>query len=192
MFKKRVRALAFTLALTIFTALCPVQGLSLFAFAESSGVKSAQTDQESIGAVLDYSSLLQEAYIVNPQWTNLTSNTSLSFEFRGNTYNETYNPQRHFSSFSAAYSYFESLYTESDGSINSQMAKEVPVFILAPGTYTETRLTVRYNAVILGANAGISPNADIDLSTANPKTGWNKNTLRGSETVISNGFSRHR
>lgn len=190
MFKKRVRALAFTLALTIFTALCPVQGLSLFAFAESSGVKSAQTDQESIGAVLDYSSLLQEAYIVNPQWTNLTSNTSLSFEFRGNTYNETYNPQRHFSSFSAAYSYFESLYTESDGSINSQMAKEVPVFILAPGTYTETRLTVRYNAVILGANAGISPNADIDLSTANPKTGWNKNTLRGSETVISNGFSR--
>lgn len=184
MFKKRVRALALVLALTIFTALCPIQGLSLFSYAESSDVK------ESVGAVLDYTSLLQNAYIVNPQWTDLAENTSLSFEFRGNTYNETYNPQRHFSSFSAAYSYFESLYTESDGSINSQMAEKVPVFILAPGTHTEARLTVRYNAVILGANAGISPNADLDLSSANPKAGWGRNTQRGSETVISNGFSR--
>lgn len=82
--------------------------------------------KESVGAVLDYTSLLQNAYIVNPQWTDLAENTSLSFEFRGNTYNETYNPQRHFSSFSAAYSYFESLYTESDGSLNSQVAEKVP------------------------------------------------------------------
>lgn len=182
MYKKFIRVLAASLIFAVFISLCPVTGVVL--------AQSAQPEPIQTGHSLNYAELRKTAYIINPQWTGDLSGQTVSYEFRGNTYNESYDPARHFSGFAAAYSYFESLYTNANGSLKSGISSAVPVFILAPGNYGGARMEVRYNAIILGANAGISPNADIDLKTADPRAGWAANSGRGSETVITSGFTR--
>ncbi len=185
MLKKIYRLISFILIVAMFAMICPVDFISVHALSENAVVPT-----ESVGHQLNYSQLQASAYIVNPQWTNLSQGQNLSYVFRGTTYNETYDPSRHFSSFDSAYSYFESLYTLENGNLKSGISEQTPVFILAPGTYSQPRMTVRYNAIILGANAGISPNASLDLDTANPKSGWAENTSRTNPTTVANGFSR--
>lgn len=87
------------------------------------------------------------AYIIDPDWANPTD--TVSFVFRGKTYTQPYDASRHFASFAAAYAHHEAN--------RDHIIHNIPIFIFTAGTYTEP-ITVRYNAILLGTNAGITPN----------------------------------
>ncbi|MBR5011330.1 MAG: hypothetical protein IKY12_02110, partial [Clostridia bacterium] len=132
---------------------------------------------------LDYSSLLYSAYIINGSWTasDLANGKYLTFSYRGEKITEKYNSARHFSNFDAAYNYYLSQ--------NPDILTDLPVFIFAPGTYNSL-ITVRYSAIILGANAGINPNAQHDWSLDGVENGVAMNSERTEETVFTKGITR--
>ena len=183
MSEKMSRVIAFTVVLLMLVSFLPAGIIPT-----SSAIEiERQTD---IGKSLDYTALHRQAYIVNPEWSNAAAGDPVSYIFRGTEYADIYDPSRHFSSFAAAYAYFESLYTDESGSISPDMAKTTPVFILSAGKYTESNFTVRYSAVILGSNAGVSPNSNVNLDTLNPTGGWKENYIRNNETSLNSGFLR--
>ena len=134
-------------------------------------------------AVCDYDALFSRAYLINGSWGNdkLQQGSSVTIRFRGRDITEAYDPARHFADFDTAYSYY--LSTEPD------IFTDVPVFVFAPGTYSKL-ITVRYSAVILGANAGIDPNADVAWTVDGMADGASANTARGDETVFTKGLTR--
>ena len=92
------------------------------------------------------SDIYESTFVVNPQWQTdsaVKGETDMQFEFSGVTVTEKYDPARHFASYGAAASAFESRYTQ-DGSLSKEIASAVPSFILAAGTYSGN-ITVRYS-----------------------------------------------
>ena len=115
-----------------------------------------------------------------------TSAETVSYFFGGVTVTEDYSASRHFSSYAAALAYWETKYT------GTALVTNVPNFILTAGTYTET-ITVRYNANIYGAQAGITPNdPSYNPRTALPTADWGENPARLSEneTVLTGKIFR--
>ena len=127
-----------------------------------------------------------DTMIVFPGKT-FTAGEKLTFSFSGVTVEETYNAARHFSSYANALVAWETKYT------GTQLVTKVPNFVLTAGTYNEI-ITVRYNANIYGAQAGITPNdPDFDVKKALPTTDWAANTARPGnvgETVLAGGILR--
>ncbi len=143
---------------------------------------ASKIDAENI----DYDAVRTDAYIINGAWTeaDLVADAEVSYYYRGQTYKETYDAARHFSSFDAAY--------EAYIATNPDIIKDVPVFIFAPGTYSE-KIQVRFSGLILGANAGINPNASVDNWTLDGmKDGWAANEAwdASNETVFTGGVAR--
>lgn len=165
-----------SLVLSVLMILSMVSVFCLPAMAE------AKIDAENI----DYDAVRTTAYIINGAWTeaDLVADAEVSYYYRGETYKETYDAARHFSSFDAAY--------EAYIATNPDIINDVPVFIFAPGTYTE-KIQVRFSGIILGANAGINPNAAVDSWTLEGmKDGWAANEAwdTANETVFSGGVAR--
>ena len=50
----------------------------------------------------EYQKLLNSAKVVNAQWANASQGDQISYEFRGNTVNERFNPTRHFESYATS------------------------------------------------------------------------------------------
>lgn len=169
---------------TVLTVLMILSMVSVFVLPASAETESAVSDAFN----LDYQALYngENTYLINGEWNGqLTEDATLTFTFQGRTYTETYNAKRHFAKFTDAY---KAAYDEAfrEGKITADNFFDyVPCFIFAKGTYTEN-LGIHTSAIVLGANAGISPNAEqgwtIDEIKANG--GLNKNAKRGEETVL--------
>ena len=101
------------------------------------------TRQLSSGVIVDYDAVLDTAYIIGAT----KNNGRISFFYRGKTVELNYDSARHFDTFEAAYNAYLAT--------NPQVITDTPVFIFAPGNYSG--ITVKYRAIILGANAGIKP-----------------------------------
>ena len=114
-----------------------------------------------------------------------TTSGNVTYTFGGVSVTESYDASRHFPSFSDAYAAWESRFDD------SLVVVTVPNFILTAGTYDET-ITVRYNANIYGAPAGIAPNdASYDIDTALPASEWALvRTDDSAETIIAGGIVR--
>ena len=114
-----------------------------------------------------------------------TANENVTYTFGGVSITESYDASRHFVSFSDALANWEARFDD------SSVVTTVPNFILTAGTYDET-ITVRYNANIYGAQAGIAPNdASYDIDTALPADEWKlTRTDDAAETVIAGGILR--
>ncbi len=127
---------------------------------------------------LDYNTILENAYIVG-----VTANAGkVSFPFNNQTVVEDYDATRHFETWDAAAAAYYGDGTTVD-------VNDVPVFYLAPGTYTNP-IVVRFNAVILGANAGKSPNADTSTWTMDDAKAGAASTWTDDGTVIKGGIYR--
>ena len=146
-----------------------------FAFAADSNNFNIQS--------LDYEALFDKAYIINGSWEDaeLKEGSTLSFYFRGKEMTEQYDSKRHYNNFNEAYSYYISK--------NPDILSDLPVFIFAPGTY-DYKITVRYSAIILGANAGINPNSDIEWTLGAMADGVPENPNREQETIFTAGLTR--
>lgn len=130
-------------------------------------------------ATYSYATLSKNAYVVNTNWTDadLVEGASLNYVFRNAKKTVTYDKTKHFNTFAKAYAAFKA-----SASNISTLVKTSPVFILN-GTFTED-ITVSANVMLLGNNAGISPNAELDTKTAaDPMTDWAEGQ-RFEETVI--------
>ena len=157
------------------TALFTVIVMLLSLFSVTALPVSAQApapDDFDPGVTLDYDTMRDKAYIVNSEWTELSG--KLSYSFRSKTYTETYSALRHFNDFNTAYAAYL-----------SSGSTDTPVFILN-GTFAG-EMKISSSVVILGANAGISPNAPLDLETADPTAGWQA-AERNTETGIAGTF----
>ncbi|MBQ8606133.1 MAG: CotH kinase family protein [Clostridia bacterium] len=131
---------------------------------------------------LDYDALFEDAYIINGSWSDsdMKLGSFLTFSFRGEEITEVYSKSRHFNRFDTAYSYYLSQ--------SPDILEDLPVFIFAPGTYP--LVTVRYSAIILGANAGINPNSNAELTLDGIKNGVPANSARTKETIFAGGLTR--
>lgn len=118
---------------------------------------------------LDYDALFDDALVVNTGWSSLSG--KLSFVYQGKSYSETYNKSRHFKDFNTA--------------VNNWSGEGTPV-IIVNGTLLGD-LNISGDVIVLGANAGKSPNTVIDLATVNPTKGWPAATLN-NQTYISGTF----
>ncbi len=139
---------------------------------------------------LDYDALFKnkDTFLINGAWSNLSSRKAgdtLSFTFRGENKSVAYNPKKHFASYKDAYeTIWAGLSAENYFTYN-------PVIIFAPGTYSDN-IAIHAPAIILGANAGISPNAEVaeedwNISWLMENGGdWAANPARKSETVFTN------
>ena len=132
---------------------------------------------------LDYDALFEEAYVINGVWeaTDLQGGKDVSFYFRGKYITEHYSSARHFADFDTAYNFYLSQ--------NPDILEDLPVFIFAPGTY-DSMITTRFGAIILGANAGIDPNADTEWTLEAMQDGVEVNAARTNETVFTAGLTR--
>ena len=93
----------------------------------------------------EYSTLLNEALVVNPAWEGYGLGDAVSFTFRGKTYTENFDTTAHFATFSDAWAQAK------------KMGKTNPVILLCAGDYTET-IAVDSGVTLLGPNAGVDPN----------------------------------
>lgn len=161
--------------------LCAVMMISVCSNFSLGAAYEAQSEAKPVA--FDYDALLEEAYIINGSWdeADLQSGNTLSFVFRGEQRTEAYDQGRHFADFDTAYQ----AYLSDDPDI----LLDLPVFIFAPGVY-DSLITVRYSAMILGANAGINPNGEQDWTVQAMAEGVPANEERGEETVFSAGLTR--
>ena len=166
------KAVAFLTVAVMIISMLPVISLPAF----------AKTQNEFDGKMeLDYDALFENAYIV---WSSgSTTAKNWTFTFRGEQKTVAYDAARCFKSFSTAYTAF----TKKGA---TAVVTETPVFVLIGNVTTTT--TIYGNIIVLGANAGVSPNAAIDIQNVqatNPTSTWAAAT-RGTETVI-NGYFKH-
>ncbi len=117
-----------------------------------------------------YDEIVLDSVIVNSAWTNVKEGDTVSYVFRGKTITEPYDSSIHFSSFDAAWDYFE------ENNINSR------VVILAPGVYTGT-FDIKGSVTILGSHAGMNPNVQSD----NVDEPWQLSDERGTDESIIRG-----
>lgn len=174
MYKTKTRLIAFIMTFVLTLLVVPA-GSFVFALDNDFEAKVS----------LDYDALFGKAYVINPNWSNLSG--TLSFEFCGNSYTEQYEKSRHFNTFDAAMTQFKADATD--------VTNEVPVFIFAPATYN-TAVNVPYNAIILGNNAGMDPNvktvtAQNVASVDDMKNGWSA-ASRKSATIFTAGINSAR
>ncbi len=128
------------------------------------------------------SAVYANTMVVNKNWTDsqLSTGTQLSYWFRGETYTETYDANRHFNSFAKAQTAFHSKLS------GTALATTVPNYILL-GEFKEV-IDIKYSANLYGANAGISPNdPNFNPATAAPDATWGTNSAwsTANETVIA-------
>ena len=116
-----------------------------------------------------YDELVLDSVVINPLWTDVKEGDTVSYVFRGKTITEPFDSSTHFTTFDAAWEYFE------QNNINSR------VVILAPGVYT-TPFNIKGSVTILGAHAGVNPNIASDKEgeawQANPERGTNESIIR--------------
>lgn len=120
----------------------------------------------------EYSTILAEAYVVNPSWEGKADGDAISFDFQGKEVTMAghvkFNQKYHFSNVDDAYTQ-----AQKDG-------VKSPVILLTAGTYTET-INIKGAVRLLGANAGIDPNVKSNAE----KVAWsNKRSDLSKETVI--------
>ena len=168
------KVLAFVTVLVMIVSLLPVITVPAFA-----SIKTPAADM-----VLDYDALFEDAYIVWPSGAT-TVGSSWTFNFRGATKTVPYSADRCFKSFSAAVSAFNKKGAEA-------VVTETPVFVIVTHKTATTKIslasTLYGNAIILGANAGISPNATIDVANqqkTDPTAKWEASSSRGTETLVT-------
>lgn len=172
MYKIKTRLTALLTVLVLTLVLIPVGSFGNFALA-------LDDDDFEAKVTLDYDALFESAYVINSGWSTLSG--TLSFVFRGTTYNETYNAARHFKTFNDALSAFTAAHP-------NDATTATPVFIFAPGTYSG--ISVPYNAIILGNNAGMDPNvksvtAQNVQSVSAMSSGWAAATRKTATTFTS-------
>ena len=173
--------------------LCVLMVLSMmssFTLALDGAVQTSVTGTAVDPANLDYDALRQgdDTFIINGAWTDedLIDGSELSYYFKGNTYTETYDASRHFNTWANAYAVYSAKLDETN------IGSYVPTFIFAPGTYDET-IVIRGNGIILGANAGVSPNdASVEWDYKNMAQGWAANSAwdTANQTVLKGGIFR--
>ncbi len=165
------KTLAFLTLVVMLISSIPAFSLTAFAKAEEFDGKIE----------LDYDALFdsENTYIVWPSGS--TSATNWTFAFRGKTVSVKYSSTKCFTSFEQAYSRFTKK--------GANIVNLTPVFVLIGNVSVST--TMYSNAIILGANAGISPNAQMDMAQKqanDPEGYWEKGT-RYTETVVSGTFT---
>ncbi len=121
----------------------------------------------------NYSTILAEAYVVNPSWKNKVNGDPISFTFRGEAVtmagHTKFDKTAHFSNFDDAYAQ-----AQKDGVKN-------PAILLTAGVYTKT-INIIGAVRLYGVNAGIDPN----VKSAAENIAWaNKRSELSKETVIS-------
>jgi len=151
-----------SMVLTVLMLLSMVTVFTLPASAESSDAAPG----------LDYDALFknEETFLINPEWADvsgLKAGDTVFFWFRGEERTVKYNPEKHFASYTAAYNAIWSKLT-----IENYFTYK-PVIIFAPGEYDEA-IPVHAPATILGAQAGVSPNATIAPEN------WNNESTQGT------------
>lgn len=102
-------------------------------------------------------------YVIDEDWAYDEENfpETVKFTFRDVEVEETYNPNRHFSSLGDAFKY------------NEKNAIANPIYILTEGIYT-TGMAARKSATILGPKAGMDPN----VRDADPTKEWQLSAKR--------------
>lgn len=179
------RALSMLLSVLMLVSMVSVFCFPTYASTENSTVTSItdEIDMTSSAVIdeanLDYEALRKDenaednfrTFIINSAWSSsLSEGSQLSYYFRGQTYTENYDADRHFNSFTKAYNAYVK---ELNG---SNFLTYVPVFIFAPGTYSDVIIT-HGNAIILGPNAGINPSdTSVTWNYTNMTGGWPANS----------------
>ncbi len=115
----------------------------------------------------DYTSLLGQALVVNPEWENTKAGEPIQFKFRDKTVKETFKANIHFASYADAIAF-----AKKNNRKNS-------VILLCAGVYDE-KMEVTGNVTIMGPNAGIAASK----ATSNPRVAWNENSKRIDEAII--------
>jgi len=121
----------------------------------------------TVAASEDYSSMLRQALVIDPDWEDVSEGEYISYTFRGKAYNEKFQKTVHFASFADA-----AAFAAANNRTN-------PVFLLCEGEYTE-KMEITGKATLIGPNAGMDPN----VKTDDPRTAWTLDTKRGAEAVI--------
>ncbi len=121
----------------------------------------------TVAATEDYSSLLRQALVIDPDWDDVSEGEYISYTYRGKSYSETFKSNVHFASFNDAMAYA----TASN--------RTNPVFLLCDGEYTE-KMEITGKATLLGPNAGMDPN----VKTEDPRTAWTLSAKRSAEAII--------
>ncbi len=119
----------------------------------------------------EYATLLNTAFVVNPAWSGLKEGTAISYQFRGEWINDSFNKDFHFSTFAAAQARAEALNLSS------------PVILLTAGVYTED-IKLSHGLTLLGPNAGKDPN----YNGGNKNVAWTQ-VARDPEAVLECNIS---
>ena len=165
----------------VLCVLMLLSSVSAFVFPAAMAVEAPKTT--------DYEKIFKSAYLINPEWHDgeLVTDKLIYFTFRGEEREVVCDPSRCFNSWADAY---EAVYGIGNMDASNIYTKK-PVFIFAPGTYSET-IHLPANATIMGNNAGISPNADIaanewTAAAVKANDGWKKNSQRNAAETIFTG-----
>ncbi len=168
--KKWIRALASLMAVLMLASAFTFESGDFF---KASALRTEVVRDYTVGKTIDYDSAFASAYIIVP---DLNTSTAVSFTYRGRAVSETYSAKRHFATVAEAVAYHQTT-----GSAD-------PVFYLCAGTYNSSRLYFPENAIILGANAGVTPNGALDFDLPDVTQGWAA-ADRYAETVITLGIN---
>ncbi len=163
MAKMSNRVICFVLTVLMIVGMIPV--------ASAQYVYNAADTQKTFYDV-DYTHLVGSAYenikgvyIVDSDWEfkDGQAPATVTFNFRGQSYTETYNPDRHLYQFSDVYTK-----AKADG-------VSLPTCILTEGNYSGNgALTLSSSIILLGAKAGINPN----VPNSDPTKEWQLNSNR--------------
>jgi len=192
MTKMSTRILSLILAVFMVVSMVTVFTLPAFA-AEADEEEEYVIDYESFfnkgeGGQPDYFN--DNVFLIDPKWDDeeLVDNRSITFEYLGVPREIRCDTAHHFNNWKDAET---SAYSHEFLNGNN-IYSYVPVFIFAPGTYTE-QIHFPTSAIIIGANAGISPNAELSAEewTAEKigeNKGWKANENRKTETIFKGGI----
>ena len=148
---KRILALVLSLLMLIST-------MSVYAFAGSNYVP----DDEY------YERVYLDSVVVNVAWADYVEGDTVTYEYRGETITETFDPQVHFASLQDAY----------DFCIDNGQSNPT---ILVPGGTNIDNLVITTSVTILGANAGVNPSVP---NANDPTKVWGANPERKTETIL--------
>lgn len=115
----------------------------------------------------DYTSMLGQALVVNPEWENTKAGDPIQFKFRDKTVKETFKSNIHFASYADAMAFAK------------KNNRKNPVILLCAGVYDE-KMDVTGNVTIMGPNAGIKAVS----RTVNQRIAWSEYSKRIDEAII--------
>jgi len=122
-----------------------------------------------------YEALLGSAKIVNAAWANTAQGTQISYDYRGRTVNEAFNPTRHFATYADAWEQIE-----------KEKWTTTPTVLLCAGTY-DKKIELFGSVNLIGPNAGIDA-VDAASKTAGEDQAWAKNANRSPEAIIASNL----